>query len=766
MIAALWKQLQTLSWQEWLRRYALWIVALGLMSLMLVEFSGVVGELLSRTELWHFSQRQRTIMQTRTAARVVVVGLDDYSMTSPMVKQLFGRYPFRRDLYSHVVSYFDRAKAEVLLFDLAFNGGDDLEHPEADAAFAKSVKQATLPVASGVLATQSDQVALSSAESLLYRPQLSVVGDLTKIPLGVRNTLQAPIDILQHTPMRFVLTSGASTDGTGIVRYANLLVATKIHPTAANLYPTLPLATVLALNTKLPVVLNTEDSTIQLGQEAPIPFYKQAIIRWYGDARGVNSYNATGSPMHSQNNIHNSFSLLGPIGNWALHTLQNAGWMKRTVTAEMKNIYPRISLWDVVYSQLHDTCPSRLSESVCQKFLLLEKKNEALGSKKTKLGTYLPPALFVKQRLIVGTTYENAPGDVHPTIYGGPNYHGVYINANIVDNLIHHDFVWRVPNGVTLALSLAFALLMGFTAFKRPILYSAMLAIALVGGYSVFTFWLYQHQNGWINWTIPTLTVMGTFIGAFAVRTWLSERRKQQLRFAFGKYVSPDVMQTIEKDPSAIKLGGQRERLTIMFTDIRGFTKFSEANDPQVVQQVLSNYFRVMLGIILNECGGTINKLIGDAILAYWGFPLAASDDPLKAVMAALRMQQAMSDWNADPANPPLAMGIGIHTGEAVIGNVGSEQFMDFTLIGDAVNLASRLESETKAQTEKRSEAVKIIISQTTYDAVAHMITVKKLGEVQVKGKAEWVSIYEPTGLIESASSVVDLPLEPRRLAP
>jgi len=173
-----------------------------------------------------------------------------------------------------------------------------------------------------------------------------------------------------------------------------------------------------------------------------------------------------------------------------------------------------------------------------------------------------------------------------------------------------------------------------------------------------------------------------------------------------------------------------------------------------MVQNVLSDYFGVMLGIILNECGGTINKLIGDAILAYWGFPLAASDDPLKAVQAALRMQQAMNDWNADPSKPPLAMGIGIHTGEAVIGNVGSEQFMDFTLIGDAVNLASRLESETKTQSEKRGEAVKIIISQSTYNAVADVIAVKELGEVQVKGKAEWVPIYEPIGLLKQAASV------------
>ncbi|MFN8615185.1 MAG: adenylate/guanylate cyclase domain-containing protein [Vampirovibrionales bacterium] len=748
--------------RQGLQRYGVWYLAVALMALLLIESTGALSQMFNHIELWHFSQRQRSIQETRRQANIVIVGLDDYTLTSPTLKGLFGRYPFRRDVYAHVIDYFSRAQAKVLIFDMAFNGGDDLEHPEADRALVRAANQSSIPVASGVLATQSHQGTLANTQhserQILYHPPINITGQQRQWPFSVANTLMLPNASLRHGNMQFVPTNGAGIDTTNTVRYANLFTATQTQATVQDVYPTLPLATFLALSPQATIHLNAPRSTLTLNHQTPIPLHRRAIIRWYGDNRGATNLSLNGEALTTQSSVWDPSKTLGPIGQWVLKQGQQWGIFSTQRIVHVRKVYPQISLWDVLYSQLYDSCPQQArqalqpNQAVCQEFLRLSAQHP-LNPKtfRSDLGQYLSPHWFKNQHILLGTAYENAPGDIHHTIYGGVNYHGVYINANILDNLIHREFVWQPPQWVTTALIIGFSALLGFTAFYRPIGYCLILAIALVGGYSVFTFWLYQHHNGWINWTLPTSAVAFTFMISFAIRTWLSERRKQQLRFAFGKYVSADVMQTIEKNPTALKLGGQRAHLTILFTDIRGFTTFSENNDPQTVQNVLSDYFKVMHGIILSEYGGTINKLIGDAILAYWGFPLAATDDPLKAVSAALRMQQAMDDWNANPNHPPLAMGIGIHTGEVVVGNVGSDEFMDFTLIGDAVNLASRLESETKHQSEQRGEAVKIILSQATYQHVEHAVEARALGTVQVKGKHEAVAIYEPLRLSNPA---------------
>jgi adenylate cyclase len=267
----------------------------------------------------------------------------------------------------------------------------------------------------------------------------------------------------------------------------------------------------------------------------------------------------------------------------------------------------------------------------------------------------------------------------------------------------------------------------------------AVVALAVL--YTLVTVWSYQEYNLWLNWVYPVAGMLVTMSVSFMVRYRQEANRREQLRYAFGKYVSPVVVDALIQHPELLQLKGQRREVTILFCDIRGFTTLSETHDAEYVQQLLTRYFTTMNRIVLQEHRGIINKLIGDAIMAYWGFPLETDDHPYQAVSAALAMQEAIRNWPAEAGEPPITIGIGIHTGEVMVGNVGSEEFMDFTVIGDAVNLASRLEGVNKEL------GTTIVMSAATWERVKDRLPARSAGTVTVKGKTEAIDVYEPLPL-------------------
>jgi len=216
---------------------------------------------------------------------------------------------------------------------------------------------------------------------------------------------------------------------------------------------------------------------------------------------------------------------------------------------------------------------------------------------------------------------------------------------------------------------------------------------------------------------------------------------KKKLTKIFSKYVSSQVVDELMKNPDSTALGGKKQKTTIMFSDIRGFTSMSETMEPEAIVSLLNEYFSEMSGGILNW-NGTLDKYIGDAMMVLFGAPISGDDDELRAVTSAIEMQRKLKKLNEEflkKGNKTIGMGIGINTGSVVIGNIGSENRLEYTAIGDSVNLASRLCSIAKAG--------QIIISDFTYNIVKDFITVNKLEMVQVKGKQEKIQIYEVLNL-------------------
>ena len=243
----------------------------------------------------------------------------------------------------------------------------------------------------------------------------------------------------------------------------------------------------------------------------------------------------------------------------------------------------------------------------------------------------------------------------------------------------------------------------------------------------------------WIPVTVPALALIFAFVGDLAWKYFVEGREKRQIKKLFSRYVSKDVYDQLVANPSLAALGGARRHMTVLFSDIRGFTTLSEKGTPEDVVSQLNQLFTRMVAVVF-EHRGTVDKFVGDMIMALYGAPLDDEDHAEHAVQTALAMIKTLHEMNevwAREGKPQLGIGIGINTGDMIAGNVGSESIMSYTVIGDAVNLGARLESLNK------DYGTLIIISEATRSRLKGRYDIHPLGDVIVKGKSQPVAIFE-----------------------
>jgi adenylate cyclase len=247
-------------------------------------------------------------------------------------------------------------------------------------------------------------------------------------------------------------------------------------------------------------------------------------------------------------------------------------------------------------------------------------------------------------------------------------------------------------------------------------------------------------RGQWLNLSQPVIGSCLALFGGVGYQYFVEGREKRKMKKLFGQYVSKDVYDRLVANPALAHLGGERRDMTVLFSDIRGFTTVSESRQPEEIVAMLNEYFSLMVDIVFRH-HGTIDKFVGDMVMALFGAPL---DDPRHAnhaVDAALLMIEALAAlnarWKREGKFAELDIGIGINTGPMIAGNIGSEAIMSYTVIGDAVNLGSRLESLNKEY------GTRIIISNATRERLTGSYTFRPLGDVKVKGKTEPVMIFE-----------------------
>ena len=222
-----------------------------------------------------------------------------------------------------------------------------------------------------------------------------------------------------------------------------------------------------------------------------------------------------------------------------------------------------------------------------------------------------------------------------------------------------------------------------------------------------------------------------------------SLREKEMIKQAFTRYVAREVVDEILKDPEQIALTGERREVSVLFCDIRGFTPVSERLSPEQVVAMLNEFYTLMIDVVF-KYEGTLDKFLGDAVMAVFGAPIPHEDHAMRAIRTAWAMQagiRELSERRVQEGKEPIAVGIGVSAGEAVAGTIGTENRMEYTVIGDRVNLAARLEANAVPG--------QILISQWTYEKVEKLVNARSLGYFKVKGKEEEVEVYEVLGLAE-----------------
>src|SRR5437867_2297991 len=383
-----------------------------------------------------------------------------------------------------------------------------------------------------------------------------------------------------------------------------------------------------------------------------------------------------------------------------------------------------------------------------------------------------PPGSFKGKAVLIGTSALGTY-DQKATPFSA-NFPGVEKNATVAENILHQRFVmksiWMGP--LDFGLILLAGLGLGTTVMRMRALQAAALSLTLILGYIVAVQILFLTYGIWIGVVYPVLTALLVFVAVTVLKFMTEEKQAQEVRTMFSSYVSPRIVNELIKDPKKARLGGQRKELTMLFSDIVGFTSFSEQHTAEEVVAQLNEYLGAMAEVVF-RWNGTLDKFVGDAIVVFWGAPLDQPDHAELAVKGALHMRKRLEElqakWRAE-GKVPLDNGIGINTGEALVGNMGAEgKKMDYTMIGDHVNLAARVQGLTRQFkapimiTEYTLESIKpLLTAQGNPDNRAPLghVLIQGLGTVKVKGKDKPVVVYslrtldhnEPSRIVESES--------------
>jgi len=350
------------------------------------------------------------------------------------------------------------------------------------------------------------------------------------------------------------------------------------------------------------------------------------------------------------------------------------------------------------------------------------------------------PREFAGKTVIVGTTAAGLL-DFRPTPFGGV-YPGMEILATALDNLVHGDAIHEAPAAVTWVSVLFFALLAGMgTSMLKKTGHLAALGLflpALAAAGSL----LAARTGVWVEFVAPAFAALSAFIVAALLSYGVEGRQRRFIKNAFRYYLSPQVIDRVLDNPALLRLGGERREITAFFSDVAGFTSISEGLSPEDLVGLLNAYLSEMTDIIL-DLGGTLDKYEGDAIIAFWNAPLDLPDHALRACRAALRCQRRLAERREDfrrRYGHEVRMRVGINSGPAVVGNMGSARRFDYTAMGDTMNLASRLEGAGKVY------GVSTLVGEETERRVRDEILAREVDVIRVVGKKQPIRVFELLG--------------------
>ncbi|TGN21081.1 adenylate/guanylate cyclase domain-containing protein [Leptospira idonii] len=339
-------------------------------------------------------------------------------------------------------------------------------------------------------------------------------------------------------------------------------------------------------------------------------------------------------------------------------------------------------------------------------------------------------------------TGRGASKDSHLSPFGDMS--GIEHHAHAINTILNQDFMSSLPNWAIFIIYLGLGLMIGFLQPRVKTHWGFVIMLTQLIVYGVVALYIFEKFN--LITVLPSVTIeqIVVFIAIIGFRILTEEENVKYIRQTFSKFVSKDVVDELLKHPDNLALGGSKREITIFFSDVRGFTTISEALGPEDLVKLLNEYLSAMTDIII-QYKGTIDKYMGDAIMAFWGAPVPLEDHAYYACVAALaqldHLKTLQKKWEERNV-PVIDIGIGLNSGPAVVGNMGSSHRMEYTCMGDTINLGSRLEGSNKMY------ETNIIISEYTYEKVKDRVVARELDLVRVKGKTQPVRIYELLGIL------------------
>jgi len=354
----------------------------------------------------------------------------------------------------------------------------------------------------------------------------------------------------------------------------------------------------------------------------------------------------------------------------------------------------------------------------------------------------VPPGALAGKLVFVGITFASYDKVATPL---DQTADGVELHATLAENILTEHYLRAAGDlpgyAITFAL-LALVVVSQLRRIRRRPWLPAVIATAAIGLWVVVAIALFARSSLVLPIAAPAMLAAVVAMIALLAGVATEGREKRQLRSAFSHYVARSVVERIVADPKLARLGGERRELTVLFSDIRGFSRLAESLPPETLASFLSEYLTPMTDLVLAS-EGTLDKYIGDAVMALWGAPVELADHAVRACDCALAMQVRLAElnthWRALDL-PAVAIGIGINSGPMAVGNMGSKDRFDYTAIGDAVNLGARLEALTKEY------GVDILVGAETAAAVGRAFVVRELDRVRVKGRAGAAPVFELVG--------------------
>ena len=612
-------------------------------------------------------------------SRVVLVEINESSLEA--LAPTFGRWPWPRMVHAGVIDFLARAGARVIAYDVLFIEHDtrgDFAVGSSRMSGAESdaaLVDSVRRAGNVILAASATSEGLVNAAAGADGPPPDLPGVIYRPGPGFqpRPVLNLPFDDLRHAALAIGHTALVK-DPDGSAR--RQLPFIEYRGTSV---PSLGLAAMLAAE-RVPVdaVALAGENALRVGART-IPLVSDPAP----------PEQPGGSPVPSKQML---LRFRRPLSNGAV------------------SIFPVYSFFDVLLSE------DRLSSGQAPP---------------------IDPAVFRDKIVFVGTSAAGL-NDLFASPVNGAGLPGDEIQATVADTALSGRVMRRASRSSDLLLTLAVALAGALAATLLPVAWATavVVALAVALGYGLTRA---VGADLWLAAVVPGMALALALFGGVAWQYFVEGRAKRQVKQLFGRYVSKAVIDQLMANPALARLGGDRREMTVLFSDIRGFTTASEAGTPEGVVAQLNEYFEVMVAVLFRH-QGTLDKFVGDMVMGLFGAPLEDRQHADHAVAAALEMSAELDrlnvGWQAQ-GRPVLDIGIGINTGEMIAGNIGSTAIMSYTVIGDAVNLGSRIESLNK------DYGTRILISQATKDRLTIDVPIRLVGEATVKGRKQPVVIYE-----------------------